>query len=117
RDVLASTIGKDLQLRRGGIGKPFLDALVPAGGGTHLTNIEWISATRLRMFGDTGWLGYDVAHKRAWKLPRLAAAFGGLIKADGEIAAAPLYAKNGIQKLVLTGPGSASPRVVRTAPA
>jgi Tol biopolymer transport system component len=115
RDVLASTIGKHLQLRLGGIGKPFLDVRIPSGSGTTVTDVGWIDATRLRVDTANGWVGYDVARKRIWKLP-LATIYASVVAADGEVAA-DRFRKNGTQSLILAGPGSTPARVVQTAPA
>ncbi len=66
---LATLTGKNLrrlQVRRGGVGRPFVDAYVPATNGV----VEWLGNGRLRIFNGDGWVGYDVAHRRAWTLPQ-----------------------------------------------
>jgi Tol biopolymer transport system component len=66
---LASLTGKNLrrlQVRSGGVGRPFVDAHVPASNGV----IEWLGNGRLRIFNGDAWVGYDVADRRPWTLPQ-----------------------------------------------
>jgi Tol biopolymer transport system component len=65
---LASLTGKNLRrlrVRSGGVGRPFVDTYVQATNGV----LDWLGNGRLRIFTGEGWIGYDVAHRRAWTLP------------------------------------------------
>ena len=87
--VLAVVNGKRLQLHRGGTGGPFLDvrlAHLAAANMTFNNGISWVGNGRLLLFGDNGWIGYDVAHERLWPLPAAVADSNGIFLADGSIA-------------------------------
>lgn len=118
--VLAVVNGKRLQLRHGGIGKPFLDvrlAHVTAGNLTFNYGIRWVGNGRLLLFGDTGWIGYDVAHKRLWPLPAGVANYGGIFLGDGSIAYwQQPQPGTPTTRLMIQPPGSAPARSLTTAP-
>jgi Tol biopolymer transport system component len=87
---LASLQGARLQVRRDGVGRPIVDArlLTPAQarfeGGAN-TAIQWLGGARLRVATGSGFVGYDVAHRRPRTLPRAFAALQvpGAASADG----------------------------------
>jgi Tol biopolymer transport system component len=114
--VLAVVNGKRLQLRRGGIGKPFVDvrlAHVSAANMTLNNGIHWVGKGRLVLFGDNGWIGYDVAHMRLWTLPAAVADYNGVFLADGSIA---YWQQSGsVTQLKLQQPRAVSARVLATA--
>ena len=107
---LATLSGKDLrrlQVRRGGVGRPFVDARVAARNGS----LQWLGDARLRISTGVGWIGYDVAHRRPWKLPPGFAAFSyGAASRSGDAVAVTTYAKTGRAGLAVAsagGPGRA----------
>jgi Tol biopolymer transport system component len=115
--VLAVMDGKRLQLRRGGVGRPFLDQRLAHSAVANTTfnyGISWVGNSRLLLFGDNGWIGYDVAHKQLWPLPAAVANDNGIFLPGGAIA----YWDNqpgGVAQLKLQLPGAASARVLTTA--
>ena len=118
--VLAVVNGKRLQLRHGGIGKPFLDvrlAHVTAANMTFNNGISWVGNGRLVLFGDNGWIGYDVAHKRLWLLPAAVANYNGIFFSDGSIAYwQQLQPDSQTTSLMIQPPGSTAARSLATAP-
>jgi Tol biopolymer transport system component len=93
--LLASFSTYALQLRRDGVGTPTLRW--PA----HPGPLQWVSATKLRLFGANGWVGFDVAHGRPWPLGPLAADFNSAVSTSGRILAEQQSA-NGSQLLLST---------------
>jgi Tol biopolymer transport system component len=92
---LATLTGKNLRrlrVRSGGVGRPFVDAYVPATNGV----LEWLGNGRLRIFNGDGWVGYDVAHRRAWTLPQgyddATYTFPGIGTKSGSAVVAPTVA-------------------------
>jgi Tol biopolymer transport system component len=70
--TLATMNSGVLQLHSGGAGRSALTAQIfRKPRVTNVDPIDWVSATRLRVFGgaDGLWHGYDVARRRAWSLP------------------------------------------------
>jgi Tol biopolymer transport system component len=105
---LATLTGKNLrrlQVRSGGVGRPFVDAYVPATNGV----LDWLGNGRLRIFNGDGWVGYDVAHRRAWTLPQgyddAAYTFPGIGTNSGDAVVAPTVAggQETIHVATLTG--------------
>lgn len=117
--VLAVVNGKRLQLRHGGIGKPFLDvrlAHITAANMTFNNGIRWGGNSRLLLMGDNGWLGYDVPHKRLWALPIAVATYNGIFLSDGSIAHWQQPQPGAlVTQLTIQQPGRNSGRVLATA--
>jgi Tol biopolymer transport system component len=67
---LASLTAGRLEVRRGGVGRPFVDARVAKG------SVDWLGNDRVRITTGTGYVGYDVAHRRALALPPTFSTFG-----------------------------------------
>jgi Tol biopolymer transport system component len=118
--VLAVVDGKHLQLRRGGIGRPFLDvrlahlatANVPFDHG-----IAWAGNSRMLLYGDDGWIGYDVARRRPWRLPPAVANYNGIFLGDGSIAHwQQPQPGSPVTQLILQTPGTSAARHLATAP-
>jgi Tol biopolymer transport system component len=113
---LASLVGQNLrrlQIRRGGVGRPFVSTYVAATNGV----VDWLGNQRLRIFNGDGWVGYDVAARRAWTLPAGYAdgtyTFPGIGTSSGSAVVAPTIA-GGEETLHVatltggTGPGLAT---------
>ena len=109
--VLAVVNRKRLLLRRGGLGKPFLDVPIvhlAAANTTGNNGIRWVGNSRLLLLGDTGWIGYDVARKRLWRLPAAVANYGGIIFGDGSVAHwQQPYSGAAVTRLTIQTPGAA----------
>jgi len=118
--VLAVVNDKRLQLRHGGIGKPFLDARLAHLTAANMTfnyGISWVENGRILLFGDNGWIGYDVAHKRLWPLPAAVANYNGIFLNDGSIAYwQQVQPGSPTTSLMIQPPSSAAARSVATAP-
>jgi TolB protein len=114
--VLAVMNGKRLQLRRGGIGKPYLDVRIADSAVSNLIfnrGIGWLGNGRLLLFGNNGWIGYDVARKRLWQPPAAVADYNGIFLPSGAIA---YWEQSGtVTQLKLQQPGAVSARVLATA--
>jgi Tol biopolymer transport system component len=115
--LLAVMIGKRLQLRPGGTGKPILDVRIAQATPGNPTNagIAWVGRDRVRTFGGNGWVGYDIAHKRVWTLPAEATEFNSVMSPDGTVATQQNQGATD-EKLVLLPPGARSAQVLQTAP-
>jgi len=92
---LASLVGQNLrrlQIRRGGVGRPFVSTYVAATNGI----VDWLGNQRLRIFNGDGWVGYDVAARSAWTLPPGYAdgtyTFPGIGTSSGSAVVAPTIA-------------------------
>jgi Tol biopolymer transport system component len=118
--VLLVVNGKRLQLRRGGIGRPFLDVrLAHLATATVSFNhgIAWVGDSRMLLFGDNGWIGYDVTHRRLWRLPTAVANYNGIFLSDGSIAHwQQLQPGSPVTQLILQTPGTTSAHRLATAP-
>jgi Tol biopolymer transport system component len=117
--VLAVANGKRLQLRRGGIGRPFLDvrlAHLAAANMTFNYGISWVGNSRIQLLGDNGWIGYDVARRRPWHLPAAVANYNGIYLSDGSIAhwQQPQPGAQ-VTQLIIQSPGTTSARPLETA--
>jgi Tol biopolymer transport system component len=115
---LAMVNGKRLQVRRGGLGKPFLDArlAITASSMTFNNGLRWVGNGHLLLLGDNGWIGYDVAHRRLWPLPAAVANYNGIFLADGSIAYWRPQPGSPTTHLMILPPGSTSARSLATAP-
>jgi Tol biopolymer transport system component len=84
--VLATDRVGTLELRSGGIGRPSasvrLDSKARPDDGAR---VEWVNATHIRLF-DNRSFGYDLAQRRAWKLPKGADVFDSVVSAQGVTA-------------------------------
>jgi Tol biopolymer transport system component len=72
-------------------------------------SLQWVNATTLRFQGPNGWIGVDVAHKRASSLVRASTPYDSVVAASGRVLAEAFVAADGA-KLVLGG------RTLATAP-
>jgi Tol biopolymer transport system component len=77
--LLASLSAYAVQIRRDGSGAPIV-----RWPSRNQRPLEWIGSTKLRVFGATGWVGFDVAKKRAWKLNGPATFYTSAISTSGE---------------------------------
>jgi Tol biopolymer transport system component len=113
---LASLRGSRLQVRRGGVGSPFVDATVAAG------TIQWLGNGRLRVLADdgSGDIGYDVAHNQPLKLPRPFAAweFGSVASRSGTAVTDIALDTNGLTATlhVANWTGGDGPAIAKGAP-
>jgi len=121
-DVLAVMSGKRLQLRHGGVGKPFVDVRLPKATVIQPPccpqSVQWVGAGRLRILGGReGWIGYDVAHRRTWALPGLGATSTSVVTAGGAVAAqqAAQTRPGAAATLTLQRPGARAARTLETA--
>ncbi|HVS84044.1 MAG TPA: hypothetical protein VHD91_00265 [Gaiellaceae bacterium] len=75
--LLASQLGKSIQIRRGGVGKPIRSAVVltptqarwTGGGRNGSSGIEWLAGGKLRVDDGDGWAGFDAATGEPWTPP------------------------------------------------
>jgi Tol biopolymer transport system component len=120
-DVLAVMNGKRLQLRRDGVGEPFVDVRLPKATVIQPPccpqSLQWIGESRLRVLGGRGWIGYDVAHRRVWALPGAGAAFSSVLSESGAVAAqqAAQTRPGFTAALTLQRPGARAARTLTTA--
>jgi Tol biopolymer transport system component len=117
--VLAVVNGKRLELRRGGVGRPFFDvrlARLAAGNMTFNNGISWVGNGRIQLLGDNGWIGYDVAHRRLWQLPAAVADYNGIYLSDGSIVhwQQPQPGAQ-VTRLIIQSPGTTAARPLETA--
>lgn len=106
--LLASFSTFALQIRRDGVGAPVLRW--PA----HPSQLQWVSATKLRFFAANGWVGVDVGHDRVWPLGPLAQNFNSAVSANGRIVAEQ-QSVNG-SKLLLSTVASTATTTIATGP-
>jgi Tol biopolymer transport system component len=113
---LALVTGKRLQLRPGGTGKAVLDVRIPRITPTTGTaGITWVGASRIRIYGGNGWIGYDIAHRRIWRLPPAATLFSSVVSPDGSVAVQQNQGSTD-EALTVLLPGAPSARVLQTTP-
>jgi len=100
--VLASVTPYALQLRRDGSGRPVFSRSV------RNVSVQWVSETRLRLFGRAGWFGLDLARNRTFALAPPATGYDSIVSPGGDVAGDE-YTHNGSALLVLrTAAGQAT---------
>ena len=72
--------------------------------------MQWLSPTRLRVSGDGGWTGYDLARRRVYRLPAVYASYYAVPYVDGSKAVA------GIRGALTLSTASGAKRVLATVP-
>ncbi|MCW2965067.1 MAG: amidohydrolase [Actinomycetia bacterium] len=80
---------RTLEIRAGVTGRPTLRHAVP-----DVERLGWLGAGKLRLYGQTGWIGFDVARARTVRLPGAYAPFGSVPYVDGTRAIAELFGRN-----------------------
>jgi Tol biopolymer transport system component len=112
--LLASKYDRRLQVRRGGSGTPILDVrLATALRGS--SSIQWVGPSRVRLFGSDGWTGFDVTHKRTWKLSGAATLYSSVV-AGNEVAAEQLGRDGSGATLSLSRLDASGVQTLQTAP-
>lgn len=104
--LLASVTPYALQLRRDGGGPPVFSR--PARD----VSPQWVSRTRLRLFGRYGWFGLDLARDRTFALPGPATAYNSIVSPGGEVAG-ERYTRTGSTLLVIRSPTGQATTVAR----
>jgi Tol biopolymer transport system component len=91
---------KALEVRTGGVGPP---TLRHAASGAE--RLGWLGSSKLRLYGQNGWFGFDVTRARPVRLPSAYRTFGSVTYVDGTKAVAELFgrARNSLVVTDLSG--------------
>lgn len=110
-DLLASlTASGRLQVRAGGVGRPRVDVALRG----HPQLVQWLGPEQLRLFGETGWFGYDLRTRRVVTLPAAYAQYSSVPYVDGSRVVADVAdrARSRLQVATPTG----APRTLDSGP-